>query len=60
MSKTYEEKDRYITIDQYLNGNPQTRIKQIQFFAYGSNSQKSILDMGQDFISYSGSKGNSN
>ena len=49
-----------ITIDQYLNGNPQTRIKQIQFFAYGSNSQKSILDMGQDFISYSGSKGNSN
>jgi hypothetical protein len=53
MSKTDEEKDRYITIDQYLNGNPQTRIKQIQFFAYGSNSQKSILDMGQDFISYS-------
>ena len=53
MSKTYEEKDRYITIDKYLNGNPQTRIKQIQFFAYGSNSQKSILDIGQDFISYS-------
>ena len=53
MSKTDQEKDRYITIDQYLNGNPQTSIKQIQFFAYGSNSQKSILVMGQDFISYS-------
>ncbi len=46
--------DDYITIDHYLNVDQQTKIKQIQFYAYEGNNNtgwdKAVLLVGQDYI----------
>jgi len=58
MSKDEQGQQDFIAIDQYLNGNPQTKMNKIQFYAYGgNNAEKSVLVIGEGYISYSQYRG---
>ena len=63
MNNQENNKDNnYITIDQYLRGDSQSKMKQIQFYSFRGNNKtgwdKAVLLIGADYISYTEYSGN--